>query len=106
MEKVVSINAGQFLGSYRDTQNNKQFIPEDSLFVAGVLLSMVLPELIYIAYGGFLPLIAFAGSAVAGSTWGVAMYYKSPERTISYASTGIGPKSLPGESTRKFKKVG
>jgi hypothetical protein len=90
MTNIVSINkdskqrsSDNFLGAYIDAQNNQR-IPEEVIFVAGVILTLGLPEFFLSIYGGLIPLIVFASSLLVGSGLGVAInYYKLPYQTLS-----------------------
>jgi hypothetical protein len=99
MGKVVSINKGRFLGSYSEAENSQR-IPDAVYFVAGVLVSMVYPQIIYSVYGGFVPLIAFVCSALTGFVLGVVVYRFSPHRIISCVNTGTVPQAPPGVDVR------
>ena len=99
MEKVTSINKGRFLGSYSEAQDSER-IPDAVYFVTGVLVSMVLPQIIYSVYGGFVPLIAFACSTFAGVFLGLVVYRFSTNRSISCVGTGTVPQAPPGEAVR------
>lgn len=66
---------------------NGEHIPEDAYFCAGVFLSMLLPEFTLVAYGGLLPLAAFALTAVAGTVYGVVKY-RSAFRPLSCVVLG------------------
>jgi hypothetical protein len=97
MNKVVPLNNKKFLGAYLYAQNSER-IPEDSLFVIGVILSEVLPATIYSAYGGPVPPVVLAGSALAGLIWGLARYYNNSSWGTSRADTGTMPQAPPSEN--------
>jgi hypothetical protein len=92
MKKVVSINNRRFLGAYDYAQKSER-IPEDIFFFSGVIFSMALPQGIYSVYGGFISLIAFVGSALAGSLWGLVRYRRLPRRIISCVDMGTMPQA-------------
>jgi hypothetical protein len=100
---VFSINKRKFLGSYCEVQNSER-IPEEAIFFTGVILSVVLPEIIYCVYGGPVPPIVFAGVALVGTLLGVASYHQQPYEPISCVRTGSVPQAPPSGSV-KLKKV-
>jgi VIT1/CCC1 family predicted Fe2+/Mn2+ transporter len=107
MNNVVSINKRRsnerkFLDAYSDAQT-KERIPDDAFFVAGVILSMILPEGIYSFYGGIVPLAAFVATALAGTILGVTMYYTAAFSFISYFSKSTVLQSPPSRDTMKKK---
>jgi hypothetical protein len=100
MNNVVSINRHKLLGKYIDAWNN-EFIPKDAYFFAGVFLWILLPQLTFVLYGGFSPLIAFAASALAGSILGVVRY-RSPYTPPSCVGTVTKARVPPRQdSSRK-----
>ena len=101
MSNVVALNSRRFLGAYCEAQNSKS-IPEEVFFFTGVILTIVLPQIIYSAYGGLVILFMFAGVALAGTFLGVAMYYQLPYKLISFAKMGTVPQAPPsGSNTLK-----
>ena len=94
--KVVSINTRKFLGDYCEAQNSER-IPEEALFFTGIILTVVLPQIIYCAYGGPIPRIVFAAGALTGALYGVAMYHRLPSRIISYFSRRTMPQAMHDE---------
>lgn len=103
MNKVVSININRkrLLGAYYAQNNNR--IPEDAFFFTGVILSMGLPEGFYSVYGGLVPFMMFAGSALVGSIWGVARYRRSPAHNIPCINTGTMPRAPQSKDTNQKK---
>lgn len=100
MKNVISINRNKLLGAYIDAQN-KERIPEDAYFYAGVFLWVLLPQLTLFLYGGITPLIIFAACALGGSLLGVAKYY-SPSAPPSIAGTVTKARVPPRQdSSRK-----
>lgn len=95
MKGVVSINGRKFLGSYIDARNNER-IPDEVFFGTGAFLTVVLPQLICSAYG-LLPITVFAGTALAGSLWGAANYFRQPPAAPSLTGTRTVPQAPPGE---------
>jgi hypothetical protein len=93
MDKAVSINRKKFLGAYIDAPNGNH-IPEDAYFCAGVFLSVLLPQLTFVAYGGILPLVVFALTAAAGSACGLAKY-RSALRPMSCVVLGAEARVPP-----------
>ena len=102
MSNVIPINNRKsnrnFLGDYFYAQNSEH-IPDEAAFFAGIIMAKVLPELFYSVYGGLVPLIAFAGTAVVGFIWGLIMYYRFPFRVISCISKGNVPQAPPGKNS-------
>jgi hypothetical protein len=80
--KVVRIHTKKFLGGYSHALERER-INETVLFFAGVFLTVALPQIICIAYGGIIPLIAFASTVSAGSILGWVMYRHAPHRVVS-----------------------
>lgn len=70
MSNVVSINDRKFLGGYSSSQANER-VPEGTMFIAGVLLTMIVPVISYCSYGGPVPPIVFACAAMAGTIGGM-----------------------------------
>jgi hypothetical protein len=103
MSNLISINRGSFLGAYRDSQNGK-FNPDEVFYITGLVLSSVLPEIIYCIYGGVAPIMVFGGSLLVGSTWGFIMYRRMPYPFISCVSRKTAQHAPPSES-RKLKKT-
>jgi hypothetical protein len=102
MKNLVSINRNKVLGTYINAQNRNR-IPDDTYFYAGVFLSAVLPQFIFFIYGGFLPLLAFAVSGLAGSTLGLASYYWLPYRPLSCVNGETEAQVPPREDTSRKK---
>jgi hypothetical protein len=99
MGKVVSINQGRFLGSYIEAENSERRL--DALcFFTGVMVSMVLPQIIFSVYGGFVPVIAFVCSALTGVLLGFVIYRFSPHRTLSCVGTSSVPQAPSGVAVR------
>lgn len=102
MTNRVSINRKKVLGSYLDSRN-AELIPEDASFWAGAFLTVGLPQIIFFIYGGELPLMAFAASALAGSAWGLARYF-FPQRLLS--CVGVRPAArIPPREDALLKKA-
>jgi hypothetical protein len=99
MSKVVTIYSRRFLGTYYYAQSVER-IPEQLLFVAGVILTVALPQIIFAAYGGIIPLIAFACCASIGSSLGWFMYRQMPFQVPSFFAERNAP---PSEDTAKDK---
>lgn len=94
MNNVVSINkdnngSRDLFGAYIKAQNNQR-IPEEVFFVAGVILTVGLPELFFSIYGGLVPFIVFASTMLVGAGLGLATnYYKSPYQTLSLSKEPV-----------------
>lgn len=108
MRNIVSINNDNksdndvFLGAYIEAQKNQR-IPEEVYFVAGAILTVGLPEIFFIFYGGLIPFFVFASSLLVGIGLGVTKYYYgSPYQTLSLAR-GTVSQAPPSEqdTTRK-----
>jgi hypothetical protein len=81
-KKVVQIHTRKFLGGYISALEGER-INEAVLFIAGVFLTVALPQIICTAYGGIIPFIAFASTASAGSLLGWIMYRHAPYGVVS-----------------------
>ena len=74
---VVTIKREEdFLSNYANS--GEATGPEPLVFLAGILLSMVLPTLVYAEYGGPVSLKVFALLAFAAVIFGVRNYLNSP----------------------------
>jgi hypothetical protein len=86
MSNIIPINKenkGGFLGAYIEAQNNQR-IPEEVYFVAGVILTVGLPETFFGIYGGLIPFVVFGSSLMIGAGLGWAFdYYKPSYQTLS-----------------------
>jgi hypothetical protein len=102
MNNLVSINSKKVLGAYMDAQNS-ELITEGTYFYMGVLLSVVLPQFVLSVYGGFLPLIELALSAVVGSSIGLARYYWFPYRLLSCVNKRAEARIPPRINTSRKK---
>jgi hypothetical protein len=102
MNNMVPINSKKFLGAYSDAQNSER-IPDEAVFFTGVIFFVVLPQIINIVYGGFIPLVVFAGSALVGSILGLVMYNRFPYRMPTCLRSGNVPQAPPSEGVAKKK---
>lgn len=102
MNNTVPINSKKFLGGYSDAQNRER-IPDEALFFAGVIFSVTLPQIIFSAYGGFILLEVFLAVASVGTILGVTMYYRFPYKVPSCVEYGDVPQVPPREDTKKKK---
>jgi hypothetical protein len=100
--KVVSIQSRIFPGAYIYARKNER-IPETVLFMAGVFLTVALPQIICTAYGGIIPFIAFATTASAGSILGLVMYWQTPDRIASFVGTRNAPRTAASEEVAEDK---
>jgi hypothetical protein len=86
MNNIINLNRENrngFLGGYVEAQNNR-FIPEELYFVAGVILTVGLPEIFFTIYGGLIPFIVFGSIATAGAGLGWAFNrYRAPYQSLS-----------------------
>lgn len=105
MNNIIKIdreNKNGFLGAYIEAQNNQR-IPEEVYFVAGVVLTVGLPEIFLTIYGGLIPFIVFASSLAAGAGLGSAFnHYRSPYQSLSLGR-GTAPRAdaSRNDTTRK-----
>jgi hypothetical protein len=74
MSKVVRISSKWFLGKYINAQSSRRSLDE-VFFFTGILLTMVLPQTIYCAYGGVVSPMTFAANALVGSLLGWALHH-------------------------------
>lgn len=80
---VVTIKREEdFLSNYANSGETTG-ISEPVVFLAGILLWMVVPKLVYAEYGGPVSLPVFAILAFAGVIFGVRNYLSSPPRPPS-----------------------
>lgn len=100
MNKVVPINRKRkrVLGAYINA-HNAEGISEDIIFFIGVFFSTVLPQIIFSAYGGAIPLIVFGCIAVGGTLWGLAMRRRTPAWDASCFIAPALPQPVPDEDT-------
>lgn len=96
MKKIVSIYSAKFLGHYCYAQSNER-IPAEVPFLFGVFLTVVLPQIICIVYGGIIPLVAFASVATVGCVLGWVLYRQMPYHVTSCFSTRNMPQAPPSE---------
>ena len=82
MNLVTIKREEDFLSNYAGS-GETTVIPEPVVFLAGILLWMVLPTLVYAEYGGPVSLEVFALFAFAGVIFGVKNYLNSPPRPPS-----------------------
>jgi hypothetical protein len=92
MSKVVSINRDKFLGAYCSAQE-KQRIPDNTFFYAGVFLTTVVPVIIYCASDGPVSPMLFALVALTGTIGGLVKYNQRPYRKVSFVSNEAIPKA-------------
>lgn len=86
MNNIIKLNRENqsgFLSRYLEAQNNR-FIPEELYFVAGVILTVGLPEIFFTIYGGLIPFIVFGSIATVGVGLGWAFdRYRAPYQSLS-----------------------
>jgi len=102
---VVSINSknrNKVVGAYIEAQRRERIL-DGAAFVAGVLVTLVLPRIIYCVYFGPITAIAFAGLALVGTIVGVAMYYTPPDQIVSCVSKRTTAQLMPTEDTETKK---
>ena len=81
MDNVINIDRNQSVAPQRALNN--QLSREQVVFVAGVLLTTVVPTIVYCAFRGPVSPAVFAGTALTGVILGVAKYLFFPYRPIS-----------------------
>lgn len=95
MSKIVKIFSRKFLGDYCYAQSSER-IPEPALFIAGALLTVALPQIIFAAYG-ITTFNALAGSAAIGSVLGWANSRREPDQFITCVARRDVPQAPPAE---------
>jgi hypothetical protein len=100
--KVVRIHTRKFPGGYSHAPERER-ISETVLFFTGVFLTVALPQIICTAYGGIIPLIAFASTASAGSILGWIMYRHASHRVVSCVIEINAPHTPSAEKTADAK---
>jgi hypothetical protein len=91
--------------------SRKQVDYDLALFLAGVSLTTAVPTAIYIAFGGPVPFIVFAATALIGIILGLANYLYFPYQVISCvdtkgprrASSTTGTTTTPNAGTTEKK---
>ena len=96
MNKVVPINRGMYLSGYCDAQNIER-IPDDILFGAGVISTVVLPQIIMSIYGGIITLVALTMVALVGSITGLVVYRHLPYQIPHCVNAETAAQSPPRE---------
>ena len=69
MKRVVSINSGRLFSNYWYGRGRKEIIVEQALFWAGVLATVVTPELFWSFSRGMFGFVTLGITAVAGTGW-------------------------------------
>ena len=99
---VVTIKREEdFLSNYANSGETTG-VPEPVVFLAGILLWMVVPKLVYAEYGGPVSLPVFAILAFAGVVFGARNYLSSPPRPRSII--GFAPSSSLPIRTNKLRQ--
>jgi hypothetical protein len=96
MNNVIPLKRRGFLAGYI-SQNRRR--PDQAAFIAGVLTTMVLPEVVCSVFLGPEASIAFAASALLGSLLGITVYRRFPYRVESCVSKETGRQAPPEEDT-------
>lgn len=97
MRKVIPMAARKSSGSYFGRIRER--IPEEASFYAGVFLTLGIPQIACVAYGGTVSFAALAAAALGGAAWGVIMYRQAPGTFVSCVGTRGGlPKAPAGAS--------
>jgi ammonia channel protein AmtB len=102
VNNTVPINSKKFLGAYSEAQNSER-IPDGVFFSTGVIFSVVLPQIIFGAYGGSVSLAILAASLLVGVVLGLIMYYRYRYQVPSCVAYGDVPQAPPREDTQKKK---
>lgn len=89
MKKVVRINSRRLFTNYCDGRSRKQIIVDQALFWAGVLTTVVTPELFWSFSRGMFGFVTFGIVAVAGTGFGLARYYRFPFRVTRCVSKAV-----------------
>lgn len=97
MNNVIPLKRRGFLAGYISQNSRRR--PHEAVFLAGVLIAIVLAETVYCAFGGPVPAIGFAVSALLGSTIGVTIYRRFPYRMVSCVERRSGSQAPRGEDT-------
>lgn len=95
MSKLTLVPARKSLGFYFDRIRKR--IPAEAAFYIGVLLTLVLPAAVCVAYAGTISFVAFTATALVGSAWGLTMYRQSSYRIAS----SMGTRDVPQTPTRR-----
>jgi hypothetical protein len=90
MNNVVTINRGKLPSAYTDGQKTGSF-RDQMTFFGGVALWMVVPKLVYAAYGGPISFSVFLGLGVIGTILGVMMYRYFPPKRLSVVTIDTMP---------------
>jgi hypothetical protein len=98
MNNLVNIKSRMLFSNYWYGRSSKQIILEHALFWAGVLATVITPQLFWSFSEGMVGLVTFAIAAVAGTGIGLVRYYRFPFRVNSCVSKAV-PRS--SETTEK-----
>jgi hypothetical protein len=99
MRDVISINSKRLFANYYVGRSRKQIIVEQALFWAGVLTTVVTPELFWSFSRGVFGFVTFGIVAVTGTGFGLARYYRFPFRVTRCVSKAV-PQTA--ETTEKW----
>src|SRR5207247_11469547 len=92
MKKLIGINSRMLFSNYWYGRSRKRLILEHALFWTGVLTTVVTPELFWSFYQGMVGFVTFGITAVAGTGFGLARYYRFPFR-VNYCVSSAVPKT-------------
>jgi hypothetical protein len=92
MRKVIPFKNKKIFGTYNDVSNNGGAV-ESSLFIAGVIVSMLMPATVYCILGGPVSPTAFAVVALSGLVWGLEKYRRQQALSIYRLGTGALPRA-------------
>jgi hypothetical protein len=99
MRDVISINSKRLFANYYVGRSRKQIIVEQALFWAGVLTTVVTPELFWSFSRGMFGFVTFGIVAVTGTGFGFTRYYRFPFRITHCVSRAV-PQTV--ETTEKW----
>jgi hypothetical protein len=103
---VVSIGSKIFLGGRYPRGENRALVPDGVKFIAGVMLTLLLPTLLYCAASGqLLPLCLMAGNEVLGGALGVFMFLKSSAGFTSCVPVTCVPNVPSGSRSAGLKRA-
>jgi hypothetical protein len=101
MGNLVSIDRGRFLGDYISRQKAPKIVG-DGLFLLGVVVTIVVPQVVYCAIGDPVTPWVFVVTAQAGVIAGLVKFIRPPAAPPSVLGTQTEPTSR-GDRARRRK---